>query len=63
MTKHIEKLAREAARTSVAKPLREAFSQAITEIARRSADHEREMERIKGEIARGARAGKGRFRI
>lgn len=63
MAKHIEKLAEEAARESVKSPLREAFSKAISEIARRGADHDKEMDRIKGEISRGARAGKGRFRI
>ncbi|WP_285403341.1 hypothetical protein [Luteibacter sp. ME-Dv--P-043b] len=39
------------------------LSEAVSAIAKRMAEHEKEMTRIKGDIQRGARAGKGRFRL
>jgi hypothetical protein len=63
MVKNLENLAEKVARDSAKSPIRDALSKAISEIARRGAEHEKEMERIRGEMSRGARAGRGRFRI
>lgn len=63
MAKHIEKIARAAESLFKGKAASGDLARAIGAIAKRSADHEREMDRVKGDMARGARAGKGRFRI
>lgn len=39
------------------------LSEAVSAIAKRMAENEKEITRIKGDIKRGARVGKGRFRL